>query len=236
MMNYLSPPLDGRSKPAIFAGSSNSVFLGEKRATKDNGDGLFSFTVAVRPSDIPDDLKFAPARSTFKLAVAVIADAGPLIGATKAQRLPISDLGNGLVSLSFAVLPNSLSSEILYSKRGTQIRISAQPDPSDETDHTGYAPEQRRKTMQRIILLCKEDEFRLWLGKHHDPAGLIQKAAGSPHLSEQAAAEAILRRIGAHSRGEILRNSIVCERAELLIRLWRETRFDPIPISLGIAA
>ncbi|WP_262267002.1 MULTISPECIES: hypothetical protein [Microvirga] len=236
MMNYLSPPQDGRSQPAIFVDRPTSVFLGEKRATKDNGDGLFSFTVAVRPADIPDDLKFAPARSNFRLAVAVITDTGPLMGATKAQRLPISDLGNGLVSLAFAVLPNSLANEILYSKRGTQIRISAQPDPTDDVDHTGYAPEQRRKTMQRIVLLCKEDEFRHWLGKHHDPAGLIEKASRSPDLSEQAAAEAILRRIGAHSRAEILRNAIVCERAELLIRLWRETRFDPIPISFGIAA
>jgi hypothetical protein len=236
MLEYLSPHQDGRTQPAIFADRPNTVFLGEKRATKDNGDGLFSFTLAVRPAYIPDDLKFAPVRSTFKLAVAVITDTGPLFGATKAQRLPIGDLGNGLVSLGFAVLPNSLSDEILYSKRGTQIRMSAQPDPTDDIDHTGYGPEQRRKTMQRIVLLCKEDEFRHWLGKHHDPAGLIENAAGSPELSEQAAAETILRRIGAHSRAEILRNSIVCERAELLIRLWRETRFDPIPISLGIAA
>ncbi|MBD2745818.1 hypothetical protein IC232_03815 [Microvirga sp. BT688] len=236
MINYLPSSLDGRSPPAIFADNANSVFLGEKRSTKDNGDGLFSFTVAARPADLPDDLKFAPVRTSFKLAVAVVTDAGPLIETTKAQRLPISDLGNGLVTLAFAVLPNSLSSNILYAKRGTQVRMSAHPDLTDHVDHAGYAPEQRRKTMQRIVLLCKENEFREWLSKHHDPAGLIHMAGGSPDLAEQASAEAVLRRIGAHSRAEILRNAIVCERAELIIRLWRETRFDPIPISLGIAA
>lgn len=236
MFNYLSPSLDGRSQPAIFVGKANSVFLGEKRATKDNGDGLFSFTVAARPTDLPDDLKFAPARASFKLAVAIASEAGPLFGTTKAQRLPISDLGTGLVSVAFAVLPNSLSDDILYARRGTQIRMSAHPDLADDSDHAGYAPEQRRKTMQRLVLLCKEDEFRSWIAKHHDPAGLINIAASSPDLAEQATSEAILRRIGAHSRAEILRNAMVCERAELIIRLWRETRFDPIPISLGIAA
>lgn len=200
-----------------------SLFTARKRTTRDNGDGLLIISFSASPQIVPPLVKAAPVRTPLRFAVAT---PDGTIGRSRALRWPITDLGTGDIAINVAVLPNSIPDTITYAPRDTELRINLSIDPTESANESwGISPDDRRKTLGRLIMLCKEPAFAQWLRdvRHAEPMA----AAAEHHDLESAAAEAVLRLIHAHSRNEILNNAVVADRAERLVREYRRTRFVP---------
>lgn len=198
-------------------------FSARKRATKDNGDGMLILSFSTKPINIDYQLKSSPVKTPYKIAIAL---PDQTIDRTRGIRWPITDLGTGDIAINFAILPNSLNDTILYAPKDTELRIHLEHDTSEDSNNIiCLSPEERRKTLTRLSIICKEIAFYEWLKINHDKDNILKIVEKTPELIEAATTEAILRIIQAHSRSEILNSAIISDKAENIIRLYRNSRF-----------
>ena len=196
-----------------------------KRATKDTGAGAQILNWDARPADLPELLAKAPAKTPFRISLSPANSDMHPTHIFDATRLTFIDHGTGYVTLQLAVVAGTVANEIIYADKGAEFQVDVEPSPDHTEDLMPVSPEERSKTLTRLATVANEPGFIDFL-KQRDPDGLIASAeAYAPGNVADAGVEVLLRKISAHSRADIARDALVCERAQRLLREYRETRF-----------
>lgn len=192
-----------------------------KKITRDMGNGLMAFCLVVDPADIPSVYALAPQQSAVRLLVSY-AEQSHLIHALKA---PTVDNGDGSAGLVLHLSAIHSPAELLYLPKGAHLEVSLTMEPELDPGMFPVTPEERVRLLKTVAILCCEEGFRKFIQDRDDPDGLIALADRHELDIERAVVEALLRRIGAHSRAEIASNFLVAERAERVIRSYRASRW-----------
>lgn len=195
-----------------------------KRGTRDSGDGMTVLSWDAEPLAIPREFRFAPVKACFRASLQPF-DGSPNPIQFSAVRLPLGDRGDGQAVIRLAVPTGDVPDAVAYAKNGSQFEIDIAPADDVDASLMPVSPEERARTLKTLVVLSRDPGFIAWLS-HDDIARLIDACErADPESVEQAAIEVTLRRIGAHSRSEILRDALVAMRAERLIRAYRATLF-----------
>jgi len=201
-------------------------FQVKKRTSKDSGDGMFTLIWDCNPEDLPEEFRKAPVKSPF--CVSVTTEPTPSQPSSETHhfsgiRLPMSDRGDGQVSIRLATVGGAVPDCIVFAKNGMPMALEITPADDISASNLPLTPEERSKTFRTIMVLISDAGFIRWLATQDD-AHLIDRIESlKPQFVENAVIEVVLRKIHAHSRSDILHNALICERAERLIRAYRET-------------
>lgn len=192
-----------------------------KKITRDLGNGLMAFCLVVDPADIPNAYALAPQHSAVRMLLSCV-EQSHLIHALKA---PTVDNGDGSAGLVLHLSAIHTPPDLLYLPKGSAFEVSLTMEPELDPGMFPVTPEERARLLKTVAILCREDGFRRFIQQAEDPDGLITIAERHELDLERAVVEALLRRIGAHSRGEIASNFLIAERAERVVRSYRASRW-----------
>jgi len=192
-----------------------------KKITRDLGNGLMAFCLVVDPADIPSVYALAPQQSAVRMLVSCV-EQSHLIHALKA---PTVDNGDGSAGLVLHLSAIHTPPDLLYLPKGAHFDVSLTMEPELDPGMFPVTPEERARLLKTVAILCREEGFRSFIQDREDPDGLMAIAERHGLDLERAVIEALLRRIGAHSRAEIASNFLVAERAERVVRSYRASRW-----------
>lgn len=192
-----------------------------KKISRDLGNGLMAFCLVVDPTDIPDSYALAPQQSAVRLLLTCL-EQSHFIHALKA---PTIDNGDGSAGLVLHISAIHTPADILYLPKGTEFDLSLAMEPELDPGMFPVTPDERARLLKTVAILCREEGFRSFIQHKEDPDGLIAIAEHHELDLDRAVVEALLRRIGAHSRSEIGSNFLVAERAERVVRSYRASRW-----------
>jgi diadenosine tetraphosphatase ApaH/serine/threonine PP2A family protein phosphatase len=194
-----------------------------KRGTRDTGAGATMLLWECAPSDPPPEFRRAPARTVFVITIAETAERPPHI--FRATRMTIVDRGAGKIGLQLAVAPDEVPDDIAYAPNGASFDIAIAPSPENKAGALPVSPEDRMKTLRRLVVMTRDPGFCDFLRTYPDGALIDECERADPKDVEYAAIEVVLREIGAHTRADILHDALIADRAEHLLRAYRETVF-----------
>ena len=218
---------EGEGEPAFLEGPV-SMLDATRQASVDNADGTATVGFAVLAKEIPKDLLASPDGSQWRLAVAAGAEAE---ASMVAVRLAIRDLAGGKALLRFMLMPTGLAASAIWGRKGERatLRMAMLAGRHPYPHFVGRS--ERAAALRRAAMFCGEPGFAAWIADQAvaaglPPAGEIEVdpaiGIGAADATSMRAAENLCRVARLHSRSEILTSNVAAERAESLMRQYRE--------------